>query len=106
MSSRRDYENSSFICEHCGAEVSKLRNGSFRNHCPYCLFSKHLDNVPGDRASNCGALMEPVALRHHGKKGYQIAHRCITCGKIQWNKIAENTDGSDSIDILVQLSTR
>ncbi|WDF05905.1 RNHCP domain-containing protein [Shouchella hunanensis] len=34
-------------------------NGSYRNHCPFCLYSKHQDIIPGDRASTCGGLMEP-----------------------------------------------
>lgn len=37
-----------FICEHCGQHVPKL-GYSCRNHCPYCLYSKHVDVNPGDR---------------------------------------------------------
>lgn len=42
-----------FICENCCKEVSKL-GYSCRNHCPYCLHSKHVDINPGDRAEECG----------------------------------------------------
>lgn len=34
-----------FICENCGKEVKKLKYTS-RDHCPYCLYSKHVDNTP------------------------------------------------------------
>ena len=36
-----------FICENCGKKVGKL-GYSCRNHCPYCLYSKHVDKNPGD----------------------------------------------------------
>ena len=32
----------SFICEKCGKKVDKLKYSS-RDHCPYCLYSKHVD---------------------------------------------------------------
>ena len=48
-----------FICENCGAVV--VGNG-YTNHCPACLYSKHVDRSPGDRAADCGGLMEPVAV--------------------------------------------
>lgn len=38
----------SFICEHCHKKVEKLGYTS-RDHCPYCLYSKHVDITPGDR---------------------------------------------------------
>ena len=34
-----------FICENCGKRVPKL-GYSCRNHCPYCLHSKHVDKNP------------------------------------------------------------
>lgn len=49
---RKD-ENTGFVCEFCHAEVYPLVNGSYRNHCPRCLFSKHVDDSLGDRASHC-----------------------------------------------------
>ncbi|MUK89814.1 RNHCP domain-containing protein [Ornithinibacillus sp. L9] len=87
--------NTAFQCEQCGAWVEPLTNGSFRNHCPYCLFSKHMDDKPGDRASFCKGLMEPVEVYFHSKKGYQIVHRCTSCGKIHKNIVAENTVQED-----------
>ena len=31
-----------FICEKCNKKVDKLLYSS-RDHCPYCLYSKHVD---------------------------------------------------------------
>lgn len=92
----RAKENSQFICENCQHHVLPVSNGSYRNHCPECLYSKHLDVVPGDRASRCGGLMAPVNYRYSGKKGYQLCHRCESCQQEQWNKIAEHTLQADN----------
>lgn len=56
-----------FICENCGRKVSKL-GYSCRNHCPYCLHSKHVDKNPGDRAEECHGDLEPVSLEIDGKR--------------------------------------
>jgi len=71
-----------FKCEHCNEDVEPLENGSYRNHCPHCLYSKHVDaEGPGDRASDCEGLMEPIGLDHKGAKGWMILHKCTKCGK-------------------------
>lgn len=93
----RKIENTSFKCEKCGSQVIPLTNGSYRNHCPFCLYSKHLDNKPGDRLSHCKGLMKPIALDYSSKKGYQIVHQCIKCEKIQKNKVAKDTIQEDNI---------
>lgn len=55
--------NDNFTCRNCGWMVTPLGAGtSHRNHCPNCLYSVHLDIEPGDRAADCGGLMEPVAV--------------------------------------------
>jgi DNA-directed RNA polymerase subunit RPC12/RpoP len=82
-----------FVCEHCHEEVEPLENGSYRNHCPTCLWSKHVDkDGPGDRLSECKGLMEPTGLDHDGKKGWMIVHRCIKCGKTIPNRAAPDDD--------------
>ncbi len=79
----------SFTCEHCNKEVSPLEKGSYRNHCPFCLYSKHVDEEgPGDRASDCGGVMCPVSLDQDGKKGWMVVHECMQCGKRIPNKAA------------------
>jgi DNA-directed RNA polymerase subunit RPC12/RpoP len=78
-----------FVCEHCGATVEPLQRGSYRNHCPHCLYSKHVDEEgPGDRVSLCGGLMEPIGLDSVSGKGWLVIHRCVKCGKEIRNKAA------------------
>ena len=84
----RKTENTGFVCANCGADVLPLTNGSYRNHCPRCLFSRHLDNKPGDRQSECLGLMEPVGVRYSGKKGWQVVQRCRRCGAVKVNRVA------------------
>ena len=101
----RKSENTSFICENCGKEVPPLTNGSYRNHCPFCLCSKHVDETPGDRASLCGGVMSPVAAVYKPAKGWQIVHRCRLCGHEQKNKVAENTVAPDSQELIRALAS-
>jgi DNA-directed RNA polymerase subunit RPC12/RpoP len=71
-----------FTCGHCGAQVAPLVHGSYRNHCPKCLWSKHVDDQgPGDRASLCQGMMEPAGVDHRSGKGWMIVHVCTVCGK-------------------------
>ena len=86
---------------HCGARVVPVTNGSYRNHCPFCLWSLHVDNEPGDRASTCRAPMMPVGFRH-SKKGLQLIHECTGCGKRQPNVVARGT-AQDDFDAVVRL---
>ena len=90
-----------FKCENCGRKVHKL-GYSCRNHCPYCLYSKHVDINPGDRAESCHGLLEPVGLENSSKKGYVIIFKCTKCGKIVKNKAAED----DDMDMIIKLSTK
>lgn len=93
---KRDEE---FICEHCGKKVSKLGYTS-RDHCPYCLYSKHLDNMPGDREAQCKGPLKPIQVELDSKKGYVIIYKCEKCGAIKKNKSAEDDDK----DLLIKLT--
>ena len=90
-----------FVCENCGKKVSKL-GYTCRNHCPYCLHSKHVDINPGDRAEDCHGILEPISLETNSKKGYVIVFRCKKCGAIRKNKVAED----DNMDRIIALSAR
>ena len=90
-----------FICENCGRKVTKL-NYTCRNHCPYCLHSKHLDINPGDRAESCHGILEPVGLEFNPKKGYVIVFKCKKCGAIRKNKAAKD----DNMDLIIGLSSK
>ena len=90
-----------FICEYCNKKVEKLGYTS-RNHCPYCLHSKHVDINPGDRKEECKGELEPIGLEIDSKKGYVIVFKCKKCGAIRKNKSAED----DNKDLIIQLSTK
>ena len=84
------------MCENCGV---KVRGDGYTNHCPHCLYSKHVDVNPGDRKSLCGGLMEPTAVEH--KNGaYVIVHRCRKCGAKKGNLAAKN----DSVEALLAVA--
>lgn len=79
----------SFTCRVCGRLVIPTGAGSnHRNHCPNCLCSVHLDIEPGDRASECGGVMEPIAVWVRGRGEWAIIHRCVVCGALVSNRIA------------------
>ena len=99
----RKTENTAFTCLHCGRQVLPLTNGSFRDHCPFCLYSLHVDEEVGDRMSGCCGLMEPVGVLFHSKKGYQIRYCCQKCGHEQVNKIAQDTVQPDDMDRICSL---
>ncbi len=87
-----------FICEKCGMEV---KGDGFTNHCPECLWSKHVDIFPGDRLEDCGGLMEPKDLIPKGDT-YLLIHQCIKCGAEFKVKLSDN----DSKDAIFKLNER
>jgi len=96
------HEADVFRCARCGAEVPLRPYGTqHRNHCPQCLWSVHVDERPGDRASACGGRMEPVAVAVR-RDEWQIVHRCQSCEALRLNRIA----GDDSPVQLLALAAR
>ncbi|MBU1092454.1 RNHCP domain-containing protein [Patescibacteria group bacterium] len=86
-----------FVCENCGQAV---KGTGYTNHCPKCLYSKHVDDVPGDRANTCGGLMAPVGVEL--KRGeYILTHKCLNCGIAKQNK----TTPDDDTDQIIKLTT-
>jgi hypothetical protein len=73
-----------------------------RNHCPFCLWSRHVDEQPGDRASHCRALMRPIGIEVREGGEWAIIHRCEGCNVIGANRIA----GDDLELALLQLVLR
>lgn len=103
----RKEEDTGFICIACKKEVKRLNRGSYRNHCPFCLASLHVDDkVPGDRKSRCQGAMNACRLVKSGKKGWQILHQCSKCGAIKANKIVENGDQPDDWRQIIVLSLK
>ena len=86
-----------FECENCGLAV--VGNG-FTNHCPACLWSKHVDDSPGDRAvlDECGCLMEPISIETVGGR-YVIVHRCINCKVKRKNRTSPEDDMEEILKV-------
>lgn len=87
MSEKFQRKIEDFECENCGALI--VGNG-FTNHCPVCLYSKHVDIFPGDRAEECQGLMEPIGVELEKGK-YVITQKCLKCGKL-WRNEARSED--------------
>jgi len=85
-----------FVCENCGIKVTGT---GYTNHCPKCLFSKHVDVNPGDREETCGGLMPAIDFEVVKGK-YVLIHKCEKCGEVRKNKFSEN----DDINTLLSLS--
>ncbi len=83
-----------FRCDNCEKNVTftKYAGTSHRNHCPFCGYSLHVDKSKGDRASECGGKMEPIGLTYKSHNELCIVHRCVKCGKINYNRIAADDD--------------
>lgn len=86
-----------FVCLNCG---QKIAGGGYVNHCPYCLWSKHVDQeVPGDRQSDCQGTMKPIGVIKKGER-WRIVHQCQLCGK----KTVTDTKKEDNFDLIIKLS--
>ncbi len=99
----RSIQNTAFTCINCLERVQPLTNGSYRNHCPFCLYSLHVDQKPGDRANTCRGLMQPFGLVYKSKKGWQIIHQCTKCNIQKANKVATNTLQNDDYKMIASL---
>jgi hypothetical protein len=101
-----------FKCAHCNVIVSSthlLSGVNNRNHCPYCLWSCHLDlYAAGDRLSACKARMKPIGLTmKKGRNKYQrdsrgelmLIHQCSECKTLSINRIAADDDSETVIAV-------
>lgn len=86
-----------FTCDNCGYEV---KGSGYTNHCPNCLWSKHVDINPGDRASKCGGMMKPTGLDNKSDVFY-IIHKCQKCGEEKRIKAVSG----DNFQKLIELSS-
>lgn len=98
MSRRFTEIDEGFVCHNCGKIVAPLIY-TCRDHCPYCLYSKHIDINPGDRLEECGGILKPIGIEHHSK-GIKIVYRCVSCRKIRKNIVAND----DNMDKIIKLS--
>lgn len=87
-----------FKCEKCG---QLIKGNGYTNHCSNCLWSKHVDNDPGDRKADCAGMMDPIGLIIDSK-GNKIMHKCIKCGFTRKNRVSE----LDNSDTLIEVSKK
>lgn len=93
---QRTIEN--FRCLNCGTEVE---GDGYTNHCPNCLWSRHVDLQPGDRKAECKGMMKPVELDGQ-MDALRILHRCQLCGKEAWIQSVQD----DDFDTLLALASQ
>ena len=89
-----------FTCEKCGKNVDKL-NYSARDHCPFCLYSKHVDINPGDRQNTCKGMLKPIDIEKY-KDTFKIIYECEKCGIIHKNIMAKD----DDMNVIIEISKR
>lgn len=90
----------SFICENCSSPVETLKY-SARDHCPNCLYSKHVDIDPGDRSNTCKGLLKPIDIEKF-KDTYKIIYKCEKCGELHKNIMAQD----DNMELIINLSSK
>ena len=95
---RFNMKDESFICKNCKNLVKKLEY-SARDHCPNCLYSMHVDINPGDRLNTCMGLLKPIGIEKY-RDTYKIIYKCIKCGEIHKNIMAND----DNMDLIIELS--
>jgi len=95
-------EGGCFDCVRCRSAVPLAAPGTeHRNHCPRCLWSRHVDHLPGDRAAFCGGAMEPISVWVRSRE-WVIIHRCTACGTLHANRVA----GDDNEALLLSLAVK
>ena len=91
-------KDENFICENCDKKVEKL-GYTARDHCPFCLYSKHVDINPGDRQNTCQGLLKPIGIEKF-KDSFKILYRCERCNKEHKNIMAKD----DDMNIIITIS--
>lgn len=92
-----EHRSGGFKCTHCKQFViiNNIMGMANRNHCNVCLWSKHVDDLTGDRCATCQGGMEPIGLTFknegYGKVGeVMLIHLCSVCQKISINRVARD----------------
>lgn len=91
-----------FTCEHCGATV---KGNGYTDHCPECLYGKHVDIFPGDRLEECHGLLRPVAILKKGEN-HSLEYQCQKCGEVVKNKLAENDSQEAFLKLAQELAKK
>jgi hypothetical protein len=88
MTRRFTRTTESFDCTNCGAHVV---GDGFTNHCPRCLWSRHVDENPGDRAASCRGAMKPIAIIAQ-RDELVVVQECVVCGHRWRNRTSPDDD--------------
>lgn len=90
----RASEDETFKCKHCRRFIGALPSGGHhRNHCPFCLYSLHVDDRrTGDRQSTCRSRMQPIGSFQRRNGEHVLVHRCLGCDFERFNRIAADDD--------------
>jgi DNA-directed RNA polymerase subunit RPC12/RpoP len=112
MNLKEEEKNKGFICVNCGKWVTVNPHNKTlnRNHCPYCLWSKHVDkSIAGDRMESCNSGMKPIGLTiktpRVDKWGIEVKgelmliHECVRCGKITINRLLAEDDKGEIMNV-------
>ncbi|MDX2775747.1 RNHCP domain-containing protein [Streptomyces caniscabiei] len=109
---RREEQAGGFKCAHCRrwVVINPFIGTANRNHCNYCLWSKHVDIKKGDRKEDCHGGMEPVGLTFKqegfGRQGeLMLIHQCAACRHFSINRIAAD-DSNEEVLVAFHFSCR
>ncbi len=87
-----------FVCIVCN---TKVKGTGYTNHCPNCLYSKHVDVNPGDRFELCQGLMKPIKIEGSNIEKIDVIQKCNKCGIERKNRILSG-DNMDAVLTIVR----
>ncbi len=88
-----------FTCNVCNRRV---KGNGYTDHCPECLWGKHVDINPGDRKAKCHGAMKPIDFEE--KSGQiRLKYQCQKCSHIFWVKTGSGDNYEKIINIKVDL---
>ena len=115
---QREERQHGFDCSHCRdwVPINETIGTHNRNHCPHCLWSKHVDgDRPGDRKSNCKEGMRPIAVTFKGESldkyatseaqvlgELMLVHDCVRGDMLRVNRIAADDNHTKIFEVFEQ----
>ena len=78
-----------FRCGYCKLLVSTVAVGTrYRNHCPNCGYSRHVDLPYSHGTSDCRGLMKPIGLTFKKNGELSLVHYCLSCQVMDRNRLS------------------
>lgn len=97
MNKKFTMKDEAFVCLKCSKKVTPLGYTS-RDHCPFCLYSLHIDIFPGDRSNKCLGLLKPIDIEKY-RDTFKIIYQCEKCGELHKNIMAKDDDMNRIIEL-------